>query len=123
MYNYLDSIKDDVRNYINNIDITEWKGEREDFEEKLNDDLWVEDKITGNMTGSYTCNREKAKEYVVDNMDELAYAIDDFCIDAKTIGQKFIENNWEWMDVTIRCHLLGAAISEVLDELEEQEVL
>ena len=30
-----------------------------------------------------------------------------------------IKKGAEWADVTIRCYLLGSAISEVLDELEE----
>ncbi len=32
------------------------------------------------------------------------------------------EKGAEWADVTIRCYLLGSAISEVLDELESDGV-
>ena len=33
---------------------------------------------------------------------------------------KVIKNGAEWADVTIRCYLLGSAISEVLEDLEEE---
>ena len=31
-----------------------------------------------------------------------------------------LEKGAEWADVTIRCYLLGQAIGEVLDEMEEE---
>lgn len=50
-------------------------------------------------------------------MDDLADACDDFCIENAVIGEKFITENWEWMDVTIRCYYLCQVISECLDDL------
>ena len=44
----------------------------------------------------------------------------EFGIEAETIGQKFLDEEWEWMDVSIRCYLLDQAISEALDEIEEE---
>ena len=44
----------------------------------------------------------------------------EFGVDNETIGQKFLDGSWEWMDVSIRCYLLGQAISEALDEVEEE---
>ena len=124
MYSYHDSVMADVYNYINdNINLSEWKGNRDELEEKLNDDLWVEDSVTGNASGSYTFNRNKAREYVLDNMEDLSDATWDLGVSSEEIGDKFIFEDWEWMDVTIRCYYLGQVISEVLDELEEQEVL
>lgn len=125
-YNYFEAMKNDVMDYINNeIDLTEWKGNRDELEEKLNDDLWVCDSVTGNGSGSYTFNREQAKEYVLDNPDDLLQAIEDFCLEAETVGKKFLEQDWEYFDVTIRCYYLGQVISECLDdlanELEENE--
>ena len=32
----------------------------------------------------------------------------------------FLEENWEYFDVTIRCYLLSQAISAAIDELEEE---
>lgn len=39
-YNYLENVTEDVRNYIDeNIDLKDWKGDREGLEEELNDTL------------------------------------------------------------------------------------
>ena len=114
-YSYLESMKEDIKNYI-----TE-NYEKKDYEniseEELHDDLWVEDSVTGNASGSYTFCRATAKEYVQDNMDLVQEMADEFGIDKATIGEKFLDDEWEWFDVSIRCYLLGAAIHESLEEL------
>lgn len=57
-YDYLEAVKDDVREYIKDHDLLEegWQDSRDELEEKLNDDLWAEDSVTGNASGSYTFN-------------------------------------------------------------------
>ena len=120
-YNYFDAVNDDVMEYIGNeVNLTEWKGRRDDLEARLNDDLWINDSVTGNGSGSYTFSRAAAREYVLDNIDDLLHACEDFCIDAATVGQKFLEEDWEYFDVTIRCWWLGQVISSVLDDLEDE---
>lgn len=116
-YNYREAVADDVRDYIENeIDLTEWKGNRDGLEEKLNDDLWVCDSVTGNASGSYYCNSWKAEEALAHNWDLLAEALTEFGQD----GTDVLKEGSEAMDVTIRCYLLGQAIAEVLDDLEEE---
>ena len=116
MYDYREAMTEDVKEWIKeNIDLTEWTEDREGLEQQLNDDLWTEDSITGNASGSYYCNSYKAEESIAHNWDLLNEALDEF-------GQNninVIEKGAEWADVTIRCYLLGIAISEVLDHLEE----
>ena len=120
MYDYLEQVTADVRDYVEQeIDLSEWAGDRDGLEEKLNDDLWTCDSVTGNASGSYTFNRVQAQIYVLDGMDELQEAVNEFGIDSETIGEKFLESDWEYFDVTIRCYLLGQAIAAVLDDLEE----
>lgn len=120
MYDYLEQVTADVRDYVEReIDLTEWAGDRDGLEEKLNDDLWTCDSVTGNGSGSYTFNRVQAQIYVLDGMDELQEAVNEFGIDSETIREKFLESDWEYFDVTIRCYLLGQAIAAVLDDLEE----
>ena len=119
MYNYLEAMKSDIMDYIRNEVNTNEFSDREDLENKLNDDLFINDSITGNASGSYTFNSYTAKEYVFDNIDLLNEAITEFCED-DVIGEKFLNEEWEWMDVTIRCYLLGQAISEALDDIEEE---
>ena len=100
-----------------------WKfSDREELEEIANDELWCDDSVTGNGSGSYTFNREAAKEYVTrsdDGMDTLRDAVCDFDCEHEAFSA-FLEGNWEYCDVTIRCYLLGQAISAAIDELEEE---
>lgn len=120
MYDYREAMTEDVKEWIKeNVDLTEWTEDREGLEQQLNDDLWTADSVTGNGSGSYTFNRVQASLYVLDNMDLLQEAIDKFSTDPATVGDKFISEDWEWFDVTIRCYLLGSIISDVLNEMEE----
>ena len=114
-YNYLENIKADVKEYIDNeINLKDFS-DREELEEKLNEDLWICDSVTGNASGSYYCNSWKAEEALAHNWDLLAEAMKEFCCEVD-----LLEKGAEWADVTIRCYLLGQAIGEVLDEMEEE---
>ena len=114
-YNYLENIKADVKEYIDNeINLKDFS-DREELEEKLNDTLWTEDRVTGNASGSYYCNSWKAEEALAHNWDLLAEAMKEFGCEVD-----LLEKGAEWADVTIRCYLLGQAIGEVLDEMEEE---
>jgi len=116
-YNYIEAVKEDVREYIESeIDLTEWES-REDLEEHLNETLWVKDSVTGNASGSYTFNTWKAEENLAHNLDLIAEVAAEFGIEPK-ISDGY-EYGAEWWDVSIRCYYLGQAIAEVLDELEE----
>lgn len=116
-YNYLEAVTADVLDYIKDeIDLAEWKGNRDGLlEEKLNDDLWTVDSVTGNASGSYYCNAWRAEEALAHNWDVLEEALAEFGQD----GVNVIEKGAEWADVTIRCYLLGQAIAEALDTLED----
>ncbi len=120
MYNYLESMKADIIDYIREDVNTEDYTSREELEERLNDDLWTADGVTGNASGSYTFNTYKAREYVIDNIDLLDEMCNEFGVDPVEIGQHFLNRDWEWMDVSIRCYLLGQAIAEALDEIENE---
>ena len=114
-YNYLESIKDDVLSYIDeNINFTDFDN-LEELEEYLNEVLWTEDSVTGNASGSYYCNAWRAEEAICHNWDLLAEALREFGQD----GTDVLEQGAEAMDVTIRCYLLGQAISEAIEEIEE----
>lgn len=121
-YNYLEAVKDDIKQYVRDNDILSEYDGPDEAREALNDDLWVEDSVTGNGSGSYTFNREQAKEYLFDSndgLDLLREAVSDFGIDAETVVDHFMSEDWEWFDVTIRCYVLGQAIDEALDEIED----
>jgi hypothetical protein len=116
-YDYLEAVKEDVLNYINDNGIKVYSSNREEVEQTLNDDLWANDSVTGNASGSYTFNRWQAEENLCHNMNLLEEALAEFGGD---FG-KAVERGAEYCDVTIRCYLLAQAIAEVLDEVEEEE--
>ena len=115
-YDYNEAIREDIREYIKNeMDLEEWRGNRDGLEEKLNDDLWTVDSVTGNASGSYTFNTYKAEEYICHNLDLLAEACNEL-----GGSMDVLKDGAEACDVTIRCYLLSGAISDVLDELEDE---
>ena len=115
-YNYLEAVTNDAKAAIlENMDMWEWHN-REELEENANDWLWTADEVTGNASGSYTLSTWKAEENLCHNMDELEEACDEF---GQDIGEA-VKHGAEYCDVTIRCYLLGQAISAAIDELEKE---
>lgn len=113
-YDYRKAVLDDVRNYIaEEIDTAEWRGRRNELEEELNDELWTDDSVTGNASGSYWFNTWKAEESLCHNLDLLEEAC--FCFGCHS--EEYLTSP-ESADVTIRCYLLGECIAEALDEIE-----
>ena len=122
-YNYMEvmtqDILDAIRENYTQEEIQEHMQDRDSFYEELNDNLWIDDSVTGNASGSYTCNSNVAKEYVLDNMELCIEALQEFCCEAEETAKHFLNEDWEWFDVTIRCYLLGQAICEAIDKLAE----
>lgn len=116
-YDYLQAVVDDVRNFIEENEIVITSSNVDEVREELNEKCWVEDSITGNASGSYTCNAWEAEENICHNWDLLEEALQEFGYDG--LGDA-IGNGAEWCDVTIRCHLLAEAIDKVLDSMEIQ---
>lgn len=115
-YNYLEAVTNDAKEAIlENLDSWDFT-DRDELEEKANDELWINDAVTGNASGSYTFSRWQAEENLCHNMDELADACNEF---GQDIGEA-IKQGAEYCDVTIRCYLLGQAISAAIDELGEE---
>ena len=115
-YNYFEAVKEDVKNYIENeIDIEKElleAGDIDSLKNNLYDDLFCNDSVTGNASGSYTFNTWQAEENLCHNMDLLKEALEEF-----GCGIEYLEKGAEACDVTIRCYLLSSAISEVVDDL------
>ena len=115
-YNYLEAVTNDAKAAIlENMDMWEWHN-REELEENANDWLWTADEVTGNASGSYTFSTWHAEENLCHNMDQLEEACNEF---GQDIGEA-VKQGAEYCDVTIRCYLLGQAISAAIDELEEE---
>lgn len=117
-YDYRKEMYADVQEYIErNINFCDF-ADREELEDYLNEELWVEDSVTGNASGSYTCNAYQAEEYLCHNIDLLIEALEEFGQYDKKV-KYMCYRGAEWADVTIRCYLLGEIISNVLDDFDD----
>lgn len=121
MYDYYAAIREDCEQAIrDNYTVEEIAesifSDRDEFAEKLNDEFWIDDSVTGNASGSYYCNAHKAAEALMFNLDLLAEAVDEFGGDMDVL-----KNGAEACDVTIRCYLLWYGIDKALEDLEEDE--
>ena len=118
-YNYLEQVTADAKEAILE-NMEHWTFyDRDELEEVARDELWVDDSVTGNGSGSYYCNTWRAEEALCHNWDLLAEACEEF---GQDIGEA-VKRGAEFCDVTIRCYLLSQAIAAALDEVEaEQEI-
>lgn len=120
-YDYRETVRNDVVEQVkdgykeNSLRLYKEEG-REALEQYLNDELWVDDQVTGNASGSYTFNTWEAEENLCHNMSLLEEACDEF---GQDVGEA-VKRGAEYCDVTIRCYLLAGAISEAIDELEAE---
>lgn len=112
-YDYRECVREDVMSYIEEHEVKVTTENRDEMQERLYDDMFISDSVTGNASGSYTFSSWQAEENICHNMDLLRDACDEFGCEPKL-------ESAEWCDVTIRCYLLGEVLSEVLDEIEEE---
>lgn len=117
-YDYFEAMKKDILEYIeenySQYELEKRLEDKEAFYEKLHDDLWVEDSVTGNASGSYTFSTWQAEENLCHNITLLKDALEEFCDDYA----RALERGAEYCDVTIRCYLLGSVLYGVVNELE-----
>ena len=118
-YNYKETETSDICEYIRNeVDLSKYS-DRDELEEYLNDELFVEDSVTGNACGTYTFNNRTARDYVLDNLDLAKEAYDVFGFGSSEFGTDVWDEEWEKIDVTIRCYLLSECIENALNEMED----
>jgi hypothetical protein len=106
MYSYHDAVWEDVEEYLkqNNIELTE-----ENYDEVF-ENMFMDDSITGNASGSYTFNAYQAEENLAHNWDLLLEVLKAY--DETSIN--ILEKGPEWCDVTIRCYLLNQILMNFL---------
>lgn len=131
-YNYKEEMTERINEYIqmnylgklieinNSVDESEKKDRIDTLYETLYDELWVEDYVTGNGSGSYTFNRSEAREYVLVNMELAVEAYDEFG-ELNELTKDMKNEDWERIDVTIRCYLLSGCINNAIEEGMEIE--
>lgn len=118
MYDYYEEVKQSIEDVINdeayylNIEAIR-PNDLTEYEEVLNDELWNEDAVTGNASGSYYCNAYKAEEALAHNLGLAAEALEGFGYNSVDVN---VLNNAEWLDITIRCYILQSCISEYIED-------
>ena len=121
-YNYYLALCADILDYIgDNINLAGYLTEEgldvDALSECLNDGCWIADSVTGNASGSYFCSTFRAREALRGNENLLIEALEDFG-DLPEDYKKALTSP-EWADVTIRCYMLGQAVSAAVDTLAD----
>ena len=112
-YNYFEEMREALRlviDWSNYDELTE--DNKDEIYEQLYDEMWCNDMVTGNASGSYTFSTWQAEENLCHNMDLLKMACDDFGGD---LGE-WVEKGAEHCDVCIRCYILSGCLWEVIAE-------
>lgn len=118
MYNYYEEVLQAVKEEAANNYTPEMLEpvDLDDYAEKLNDALWVDDSVTGNASGSYFCNAYRAEEALTGNWGLASAALSEFgCNDVNPF-----ERGAEWVDVTIRCYWLRDCIADYIEQNEDE---
>lgn len=115
-YNYYKEMANDIFLYIKDNELfpkddeTMWQ-----YEDRLFDELWCEDCITGNG-GMFYAPEDDCLDYVAHNLDLYFQAANEWDSFPKASDQWIYINPGQYMDCTIRCYILGQCISQVVDE-------
>jgi copper oxidase (laccase) domain-containing protein len=118
MYNYYEAMKEDIKTALKyDYEINTGKDLYE-LQEELYDEFWCWDSITGNGSGSYTFNNAEAEKYVKDNMELCRESLKEFCVEPDTVAERFLDGDFEYFDVMIRCYILSSVLYEVLEEIK-----
>ena len=108
-YDYEEAVKDDIREYLRDHGI---EGRiDEDLRQKLGDDMFVSDSVTGNASGSYTFSAWRAEENLCHNWGLIGECAEHFGVDDTSLSK-----GAEYWDVSIRCYLLDQCLTEIVNE-------
>ena len=123
MYNYRKAVESDVRTWLED-NREDWKDvEQDDLFDYLFDRMFDDDSVTGNGPGSYTMDRWTARCNVMgdsESDDIISDMVDEGILDNERLGEYYSSQNWEAIDVMIRCHLLDEILPYIVNEIEEE---
>lgn len=132
-YDYKEEVKKDIfeylkENYMNDeiFDYIYKDGNNyfvefnEHFTEKTIKEVQEDDYVTGYGGGSYVYDKATAKEYVLaDGIDILDSMRFDDLIDRETIGDYFLDENWQAMDFNCRWYCCIEAAEDAVNDFEQ----
>ena len=90
-------------------------GEIDEVHERLSEDLFDDDDITGNGSGSYFMSRVRAESFIYDAWELVGDLLDEGYLSANILQQ-----GPEAVDVSIRCALLPDGIDLALEKKTEE---
>ena len=76
----------------------------------------IKDTILGISSGSYTCNRECAKENVMEYFGIFYDAVNWYDVTNEQVGIWFLMENWEYMDLICREYIFDKYLDDFIDE-------
>ena len=111
-YNYKEVLEEDIGYYLtkNNIVLTH------DNYDVVYDDMFTADCITGKGIGTYTFSSELAKQNVFDNLALCKEACEEKGITSSEFGNKIYNEEFEQLDVIIRCYLLDVILPKFVTD-------
>ena len=119
-YNYEVEVKKDLENYIDEHYDIKCDFENLDASEifdKIYDDALMSDSVTGNASGSYTFCRYQAEENLLHNIDLVYNAcIVNFGYDEAEVGKLYLNEDFETLDVIVRCYVVGKVLWDLIEE-------
>lgn len=107
IYNYYDEVKQSVLDFMEQND---YNTKNKDSEE-LYAECFISDNVTGNSSGSFFFNTFAAEEAICHNWGLICEAWEEFGLDAKELSK-----GAEYIDVTLRCYVLGSVISDIYED-------
>lgn len=117
-YDYEAQMREDIREAVEELrkykDFSNYDSVDE-IVEFLNDELWADDSVTGNGSGSYFFSRWQAEEAICHNLWLYEDCIEEFGGPAKF--------DPESIDVSIRCYLLSQVLQKMADDGEFDDLI
>lgn len=112
-YNYRQAIIKDILSFFeeNGIDKERIKDDSK-YYDKVYDDMFICDSVTGNASGSYTFSAYEAEKNLVGN-----WALASECLKGFDCEKGAFEKGPEYVDVIIRCYMLSGCLVEVVEDL------
>jgi len=119
LYDYRTAMRADVEEWIDDnggiAELVKEHGDADEIEQYLNDELFCDDSITGNGSGSYWFSSYRAQIALIGNLDLVGEANEEYGGISKNAWY-----NPEALDVIVRCYLLGEVISGWIEDNREE---
>ena len=118
-YDYKSAVKADIEEYIRLNGIAREPDETDDqYEDRLEDELWCVDEVTGN--GSLFFDSEvSCEQYITGNLTLFFKAAHEWGLDIP--NEHLYTTPASYIDATIRCYYLRECINEIVEGTKHED--